>query len=134
MRSIFGATLPLAGASMYKAMGPNWAGTFLGLLEVLLIPIPYIFYRRGERIRARSPVISKMREEQAKNDRKRAKVAAKKQRQGQVQGAEVVADPEAVVDRRVEGGAAESPAPSSKGGRGETTTAVAVDADVEKGV
>lgn len=122
MRSIFGATLPLAGARMYEVMTPRWAGTFLGLLEVALIPIPWVFYRRGERIRAKSPVIRQMRDEQAKNDRKRARVAAKnrqnQQGQGQ-QGAAVVAvAPEAVVPRSANGG----------------TTAVAVDADVEKGV
>lgn len=129
MRSIFGATLPLAGAHMYEAMTPRWAGTFLGLLEVALIPIPWIFYRRGERIRARSPVIRQMREEQTKNDRKRARVAAKKQNQ---QGATVASvAPGEVVGGGFEGEAAAAVEP--KAARGETT-AVAADADVEKGV
>lgn len=126
MRSIFGATLPLAGARMYEVMTPRWAGTFLGLLEVALIPIPWVFYRRGERIRAKSPVIRQMRDEQAKNDRKRARVAAKNRQnqQGQQGGAAVV------VDGGVEGGAAGAVPKTASGG----TTAVAVDADVEKGV
>lgn len=81
MRSLFGATLPLAGPTMYAALTPQWAGTLLGLMEVVLIPIPIIFYRYGKRIRARSPVIRQMREEQAKNDRKRARLAAKQQRE-----------------------------------------------------
>lgn len=34
LRSAMGATLPLAGPSMYKALGAHWAGTLLGLLEV----------------------------------------------------------------------------------------------------
>lgn len=134
MRSIFGATLPLAGARMYEVMNPQWAGTFLGLLEVLLIPIPWAFYRRGERIRAKSPVIRQMREEQAKNDRKRAKNAAKNRRnqQGQGQGSAVVAvAPEVVVEGGgVDGGGAGTVPKAASGG----TTAVAVDADVEKGV
>lgn len=129
MRSIFGATLPLAGAHMYEAMTPRWAGTFLGLLEVALIPIPWIFYRRGERIRARSPVIRQMREEQAKNDRKRAKVAAKKQNQQQVSAVVSVA-PEAGVGGGLDGEAAgEKPKAANR----DTTTA-SVDVDVEKGV
>jgi hypothetical protein len=33
LRSIMGATLPLAGPSMYRTLGANWAGTLLGLLE-----------------------------------------------------------------------------------------------------
>lgn len=138
MRSIFGATLPLAGARMYEVMTPRIAGTFLGLLELILIPIPWIFYRRGERIRARSPVIRQMRDEQAKNDRRRAKGAAKKQRreqkQDQGQGAEVVVTaPEAVVVGGAMGGAGGlATAMDPKVVRGETN-AVALDVDVEKG-
>lgn len=45
LRSVMGATLPLAGPSLYATLGANWAGTLLGLLEVLCIPIPFVFYR-----------------------------------------------------------------------------------------
>ena len=62
---------------MYAAMTPQWAGTFLGLLEVLLIPIPFMFYRYGDRIRARSRVIRQMREEKLKGERRRARLAAR---------------------------------------------------------
>lgn len=85
MRSIFGAALPLAGPTMYSKLTPQWAGTVLGLLEVILVPIPIVFYKYGERIRAKSPVIKEMREEQAKQDRKRAKLLAKQQAQPQPQ-------------------------------------------------
>lgn len=81
MRSIFGATLPLAGPSMYAALTPQWAGTLLGLMEVVLIPIPFVFYKYGDRIRAKSPVIKQMREEQAKNDKKRARLLEKLEKQ-----------------------------------------------------
>lgn len=81
IRSLFGATLPLAGPSMYAALTPQWAGTLLGLLEVVLIPIPFVFYKYGDRIRARSPVIKKMRAEQAKMDKKRARLEEKRERQ-----------------------------------------------------
>ncbi|KAF3806023.1 Citrinin biosynthesis cluster MFS transporter mrr1 [Colletotrichum gloeosporioides] len=77
MRSMFGGTLPLAGASMYRALTPQWAGTLCGLLELALIPIPIIFWRYGERIRAKSPVIKQMREDQEKNESKRAKALAR---------------------------------------------------------
>lgn len=124
MRSIFGATLPLAGARMYEVMTPRWAGTFLGLLEVVLIPIPWAFYRRGERIRARSPVIRQMREEQAKNDRKRARAAAKGQKRQQ--GAN---------ETGAGGGIWEGEkVPAVPKGANGGPAAVAVDADVEKGV
>lgn len=78
MRSIFGAALPLAGPAMYEAMTPQWAGTFLGLLEVLLIPIPFAFYRYGHKIRDRSRVIRQMREDKARAERRAERAAAKK--------------------------------------------------------
>jgi len=77
MRSVFGAALPLAGPAMYSALTPQWAGTLLGLLEVLLIPIPIIFYYHGDKIRARSRVIKQMREDVAKNEGRRAKQVAR---------------------------------------------------------
>jgi hypothetical protein len=80
MRSVFGAALPLAGPAMYEAMTPRWAGVFLGVLEVLLIPIPFAFYRYGDRIRDKSPVIQLMREERERGERRAARLAARKER------------------------------------------------------
>lgn len=60
VRYVFGGVLPLAGSQMYHRMGVNWAGTMLALIEVILIPIPFVFYRYGWKIRQRSPLISKM--------------------------------------------------------------------------
>lgn len=74
IRSVIGGTLPLAGPAMYKAMTPQWAGTFLGLLEVCLIPIPVIFLKYGKQIRARSRVIRQMRADVERNEAKRAKL------------------------------------------------------------
>lgn len=99
MRSIFGATLPLAGPSMYARLTPQWAGTLLGLMEVVLIPIPFVFYKYGERIRAKSPVIREMREEQARNDRKRARLADKLERQKKRAGATTTTTTEIVGSR-----------------------------------
>ncbi|RYP60675.1 hypothetical protein DL769_008014 [Monosporascus sp. CRB-8-3] len=77
-RSFFGGTLPLAGPAMYAALTPQWAGTLLGLLEVIMIPIPVVFYRYGEKIRAKSPVIRRMREDQEKNERRAEKTRQRK--------------------------------------------------------
>ncbi|KAH9904251.1 polyamine transporter 3 [Xylariomycetidae sp. FL2044] len=79
-RSFFGGTLPLAGPSMYSTLTPQWAGTLLGLLEVLMIPIPIVFYKYGERIRAKSPTIRKMREDQEKNERRAERTQRRKGR------------------------------------------------------
>ncbi|KAK4203543.1 major facilitator superfamily domain-containing protein [Triangularia verruculosa] len=70
MRSVFGAVLPLAGPGMYEVLGPRWAGTLLGGLEVVLVPIPFVFYRWGDRIRGRSRVIRLMREEREREEKK----------------------------------------------------------------
>ncbi|KAI1849813.1 hypothetical protein JX266_004762 [Neoarthrinium moseri] len=77
-RSMFGGTLPLAGPSMYATLTPQWAGTLLGLLEVAMIPIPIIFYKYGERIRAKSPVIRQMREDTEKNERRAERAQKRK--------------------------------------------------------
>lgn len=71
LRSVAGGVLPLAGPAMYRNLTPQIAGTILGVLEVLLIPIPIIFYKYGERIRGKSKVIRIMREEQAREDKRR---------------------------------------------------------------
>lgn len=68
-RSAVGGTLPLVGPTMYKALTPQWAGTLLGLLEALMIAVPFVFYRYGDKIRAKSKVIRQMAEDQARNDR-----------------------------------------------------------------
>lgn len=51
---------------MYKTLTPRWAGTLLGCLEILIIPIPFVFYRYGHRIRMRSPLIRSMQKDKTK--------------------------------------------------------------------
>jgi len=74
LRSVTGGVLPLAGPAMYAALGPHWSGTLLGLLEVLCIPIPFIFYFYGHRIRMRSKLIQSMQKDKQKLDAKRARL------------------------------------------------------------
>ncbi|KAL2268390.1 hypothetical protein VTJ83DRAFT_3236 [Remersonia thermophila] len=79
-RSVVGAALPLAGTAMYDALTPRWAGTLLGGMEVVLISVPWAFYKYGDRIRERSPVIREMREEAMKRERRRERAEARKAR------------------------------------------------------
>jgi ABC-type transport system involved in cytochrome bd biosynthesis fused ATPase/permease subunit len=65
---------------MYTSLSPQLAGTLLGLLEVLLMPIPLIFYRYGAKLRASSKVIRQMREDQAEHESKQAKHSARLER------------------------------------------------------
>lgn len=79
-RSLLGGLLPLAGPKLYAALTPPWAGTFLGLLEVALIPIPFVFWRYGDKIRAKSPAIRALREDQEKIERRAARAQRRKER------------------------------------------------------
>lgn len=56
LRSLFAAFLPLSSQSMYAALGYGWGNSLLGFISLLLLPIPFLFVKYGERIRARSTV------------------------------------------------------------------------------
>lgn len=61
LRSLAGAGFPLFAAQTFNNLGIQWAGTLLGCLAAVMIPIPFIFYKWGPKIRARSkfaPTIS----------------------------------------------------------------------------
>ena len=62
---------------MYKALGANWAGTLLGLLEVICIPIPFVFYLYGHKIREKSALIRQMADDQRKRDARQKRAADK---------------------------------------------------------
>jgi MFS family permease len=55
-RSLCAAFIPLSSQKMYAKLGYGWGNTMLGLIATLLIPIPFLFIRYGERIRANSTV------------------------------------------------------------------------------
>ncbi|KAI8631830.1 major facilitator superfamily transporter [Xylariaceae sp. FL1651] len=92
-RSLFGGLLPLAGPKLYATLTPQWAGTFLGLLEVALIPIPFVFWRYGDRIRAKSPAIRSLREDQERNERRALKSQRRKERIQEKSAATVTKEP-----------------------------------------
>lgn len=52
LRSTLGAFLPLAGESMYEALGLGWGNSLLGFIALALVPVPWVFFKHGERIRA----------------------------------------------------------------------------------
>ena len=54
LRSIFGAVFPLFATYMFNSLGVNWAGTLLGCVALILVPIPVIFWKYGARIRQKS--------------------------------------------------------------------------------
>ncbi|KAH3310018.1 hypothetical protein KXW39_003645 [Aspergillus fumigatus] len=74
IRSILGGVLPLVGSYMYAGIGPNWSGTLLGLLEVAIIPIPFVFYKYGYKIRRKSALIMRMQMDQMRLEGKRKRL------------------------------------------------------------
>ncbi|KAI9762538.1 MAG: hypothetical protein M4579_000341 [Chaenotheca gracillima] len=53
LRSIFAAAFPLFANPMFHNLGIPWASSVLGFFSIALIPIPFLFYIYGKRIRAR---------------------------------------------------------------------------------
>lgn len=54
LRYIFGAVSPLFIVQMYNGMGFHWASSFLAFVSVVLLPVPWVLFIFGERIRRRS--------------------------------------------------------------------------------
>ena len=51
LRSLVGALLPLAGQKMYSTLGLGWGNSLLAFIALALCPIPWVFWKYGERIR-----------------------------------------------------------------------------------
>ena len=54
LRSLAAAVFPLFATYMFDALKVNWTGTLLGCVALVLVPIPVLFYKYGEKLRARS--------------------------------------------------------------------------------
>ncbi|KAL1700521.1 major facilitator superfamily domain-containing protein [Schizophyllum commune] len=54
VRSAVAAAFPLFIVQMFQQLTVKWAATLLGLIALLLAPSPFLFYRYGPAIRARS--------------------------------------------------------------------------------
>jgi DHA1 family multidrug resistance protein-like MFS transporter len=54
VRSSFGAAFPLFANAMYAKLGLGWASSLLGFLSVAFIPIPFVLYFYGKKIRLAS--------------------------------------------------------------------------------
>lgn len=60
VRVVAGACLPLAGPKIWDSLGPHWTGTLLAILETMIVPVPFIFYRYGHVIRRKSKFASQL--------------------------------------------------------------------------
>ncbi|KAK9345419.1 major facilitator superfamily domain-containing protein [Lipomyces starkeyi] len=51
LRSGFGAGFPLFADALFRNLGVQWAGTLLGCVGVVLMPVPVLFFIYGKRLR-----------------------------------------------------------------------------------
>lgn len=54
LRSLFGFAFPLFAGNMYSGLGVQWATTVVAAMSLICVPIPFIFYKYGEKIRGMS--------------------------------------------------------------------------------
>jgi hypothetical protein len=59
VRYTLGAVFPLFAFQMYHNLGRHWAGSLLGFLSLTLMPLPFVFFKWGKRIRQTSKYASK---------------------------------------------------------------------------
>lgn len=51
LRSAVGATFPLFSRQLFTNLGVQWAGTLIGCIAVIMIPIPVVFIIFGPKLR-----------------------------------------------------------------------------------
>ncbi|KAI0106950.1 MFS general substrate transporter [Nemania sp. FL0031] len=54
LRCTFAAAFPLFGQQLYHGVGYQWASSLLAFITVALMPLPYVFFYYGKRLRQRS--------------------------------------------------------------------------------
>lgn len=57
LRYAGGGAFPLFTVQMFSSMGIGWASSLLGFVSVVLVPVPFVLYKYGSKIRARSQYI-----------------------------------------------------------------------------
>lgn len=59
VRAIFAALFPLFVTPMFQGLGIEWGSSVLGFVAAVLIPIPFLFYVYGKRIRMKGKFTTK---------------------------------------------------------------------------
>ena len=54
LRYALGAAFPLFTLQMYEAMGLHWAGSVFAFVGLVMMPVPWAFFKWGKELRARS--------------------------------------------------------------------------------
>ncbi|CAD6911725.1 unnamed protein product [Tilletia laevis] len=70
LRNLAAGLIPLVATQLYNALGTQWASTLVGCVAAVLGMCPFILFRYGEQIRARSRVARAMRREEEERERR----------------------------------------------------------------
>jgi hypothetical protein len=54
IRYVTAGGMTVVGIPFYRNMGVHWTLTILGCISALLVPVPYLFFFYGRKIRAKS--------------------------------------------------------------------------------
>ena len=54
VRSGFGVGFPLFATQMYHKLNPRWATTVLAFISLVLVPIPFLLFKFGPQMRAKT--------------------------------------------------------------------------------
>lgn len=73
MRNTLGAVSPLFASQFFHNMGSQWAGLLLSLVAVVLTFIPFVMFKFGPALRARSK-LALISEDEAASDEEGASV------------------------------------------------------------
>lgn len=57
LRYAFGGAFPMFTVQMFSSLGIGWASSLLGFVSIVLVPVPWVLYKYGRRIRAHSQYI-----------------------------------------------------------------------------
>jgi hypothetical protein len=52
--NFYSAAFPLFGIQMYEKLGFQWASSLLAFLTLAMAPFPYLFFKHGKALRAKS--------------------------------------------------------------------------------
>ena len=58
LRYAFGGALPLVTVQMFSSLGIGWASSLLGFVSIAMVPVPWVLYKYGGRIRRHSRYIT----------------------------------------------------------------------------
>ncbi|SCU94555.1 LAFA_0F22518g1_1 [Lachancea sp. 'fantastica'] len=60
LRSILGGVFPLFGHALFQNLGVQWGASTVAFIALAMIPIPFVFYYFGSKIRSRNPYIKRV--------------------------------------------------------------------------